>query len=131
MKRDLKINRFAKKLVNFSKENGVVTEAKVTEVLGALRQIQPRNYLQILKVFIRYIRREIALQTAIVSTPVSLSEAGLKAIEAHFTKEYNRPVNAVLREDAELIAGVCVRVGDDVYDASIAGQLQRLAENVH
>ena len=29
------------------------------------------------------------------------------------------------------IAGVRVRFGDDVYDASVAGRLQRLAESVN
>lgn len=131
MKRDLKITQLAKKLVEFSKENGIVTEGKVTEVLSALKQAQHRHYLAILKAFLNFIRREITLQTAIVSTPSNLSEANLKAIEAHFAKAYDRPINAVLKQDDALIAGVQVRVGDDVYDASIAGYLQRLSENVH
>ena len=131
MKNDMKISRFAKKLVELSKEEGVVTEAKVSEVLEALKQVQHRHHLIILKTFLNYIRREIALQTAVVATPSSLSAASLKAIEAQLTKAYDRPIHAVLQKDDSLIAGVKVRVGDDVYDASIAGHLQRLAENVH
>ena len=131
MKNDMKISRFAKKLVELSKEEGVVTEAKVSEVLEALKQVQHRHHLTLLKTFLNYIRREIALQTAVVATPSSLSAASLKAIEAQLTKAYDRPIHAVLQKDDSLIAGVKVRVGDDVYDASIAGHLQRLAENVH
>lgn len=127
----MKISRFAKKLVELSKEEGVVTEAKVSEVLEALKQVQHRHHLTLLKTFLNYIRREIALQTAVVATPSSLSAASLKAIEAQLTKAYDRPIRAVLQKDDSLIAGVKVRVGDDVYDASIAGHLQRLAENVH
>ena len=131
MKNDMKISRFAKKLVELSKEEGVVTEAKVSEVLEALKQLQHRHHLMILKTFLNYIRREITLQTAVVSTPSSLGEASLKTIEAQFTQAYHRPIHAVLRHDDSLIAGVKVRVGDDVYDASIAGHLKRLAETVH
>ena len=131
MKNDMKISRFAKKLVELSKEEGVVTEAKVSEVLEALKQVQHRHHLTLLKTFLNYIRREIALQTAVVATPSSLSAASLKAIEAQLTKAYDRPIRAVLQKDDSLIAGVKVRVGDDVYDASIAGHLQRLAENIH
>lgn len=131
MKNHMKISRFAKKLVELSKEEGVVTEAKVSEVLEALKQVQHRHHLTLLKTFLNYIRREIALQTAVVATPSSLSAASLKAIEAQLTKAYDRPIRAVLQKDDSLIAGVKVRVGDDVYDASIAGHLQRLAENVH
>lgn len=130
MKRDQKITRLAKKLVELSKDNGVVTEAKVTEVLAGLKQVQHRYHLTVLKTFLSYLRREIALQTAVVLTPGALSDDALKAIEATYSKMYNRPVSAVIQQETALIAGVRVRVGDDVYDASVAGRLQCLAENV-
>jgi F-type H+-transporting ATPase subunit delta len=130
MKRDQKITRLAKKLVELSKDNGVVTEAKVTEVLAGLKQVQHRHHLTVLKTFLSYLRREIALQTAVVMTPGALSDDALKAIEATYSKMYDRPVSAVIQQETSLIAGVRVRVGDDVYDASVAGRLQRLAENV-
>jgi F-type H+-transporting ATPase subunit delta len=130
MKRDQKITRLAKKLVELSKDNGVVTEAKVTEVLAGLKQVQHRHHLTVLKTFLSYLRREIALQTAVVMTPGALSDDALKAIEATYSKMYDRPVSAVIQQATSLIAGVRVRVGDDVYDASVAGRLQRLAENV-
>ena len=130
MKRDQKITRLAKKLVELSKDNGVVTEAKVGEVLAGLKQVQHRHHLTVLKTFLNYLRREIALQTAVVSTPAALSDEALKAIEATYSKMYGRTVTAVTKQDTSLIAGVRVRVGDDVYDASVAGRLQRLAENV-
>ena len=131
MKRDQKITRLAKKLVELSKDDGVVTEAKVGEVLAGLKQVQHRHHLAVLKAFLNYLRREIALQTAVVSMPGALSDDALKAIEATYSKMYGRPVSAVTQQDTSLIAGVRVRVGDDVYDASVAGHLQRLAENVN
>ena len=131
MKRDKKITQLAKKLVELSKDNGVVTEAKVGEVLAGLKQVQHRHHLTVLKTFLNYLRREIALQTAVVSTPGALSDDALKAIEATYSKIYGRPISAVTQQDTSLIAGVRVRVGDDVYDASVAGRLQRLAENVN
>jgi F-type H+-transporting ATPase subunit delta len=131
MKRDQKITKLAKKLVELSKENGVVTESKVSEVLAGFRQAQHRHHLAVLKTFFGHLRREVALQTAVVSTPAVLSDDTLRAIEAQFSKLYNRPVSAVTKKDTYLIAGVRVRVGDDVYDASVAGRLQRLAESVN
>ena len=131
MKRDIKVRQFAKKLVELSKEDGIVTESQVTEVLEALKKVQHRHHLTILKTYLHYIRREIAQQTAVVYTPSTLSDDTLKAVETTFTNHYNRPISAVLQQDDSLIAGVRVRIGDDVYDASVAGRLQRLAENVN
>jgi F0F1-type ATP synthase delta subunit len=47
-----------------------------------------------------------------------------------FLKSTTVRSKAVAAEDASLIAGVRVRVGDDSYDASVSGRLQRLAERV-
>ena len=131
MKRDQKITKLAKKLVELSKDNGVVTESKVGEVLAGFQQVQHRHHLTVLKTFLNYLRREVALQTALISTPIGLSDDALRAIEEQFSKLYNRPVSAVTQQNTSLIAGVRVRVGDDVYDASVAGRLQRLAESVN
>lgn len=132
MKRDKKITQLAKKLVELSKDaQGVVTEAKVGEVLAGLKKAELRGHLSILKTYLNYLRREVALQTAVVSTPGSLSSEALKEISSKYTALYGRPISAEVKADPSLIAGVRVRVGDDVYDASVAGRLQRLAENVH
>ena len=69
MKQDKKTANFAKKLVELSKDAGVVTEAKVSEVLAGLKQVQPRHTSKILKQYLVYIRREIASQTAVVASP--------------------------------------------------------------
>ena len=131
MTRDKKILSFAKKLVEISRDNGVVTEAKVSEVLAGIKQVKPRHELLVLKTYLHYIRKAVAEQTAVVATPASLSPDALAAIESKFSKIYDRPITAVTTSDPSLIAGVRIRVGDDVYDASVSGQLKRLAESVH
>jgi F-type H+-transporting ATPase subunit delta len=132
MKRDKKITQLAKKLVELSQDDqGVVTEAKVGEVLAGLKQVQHPKYLAVLKSYMGYLSREVALQTAVVTTPGELSTTALDEIAAHYTQVYGRPISATTKQDPSLIAGVRVRVGDDVYDASVSGRLQRLAENVH
>ena len=131
MTHDKKILQFAKKLLEMSLENGVVTEAKVSEVLAGLKQVKPRHELLVLKAYHHYISKAVAEQTALVSTPGALGEDALAAIESSLSSVYGRSISAVTTADPSLIAGVRVRVGDDVYDASVAGRLRRLAESVH
>ena len=40
-----------------------------------------------------------------------------------------REVNLVAQDDESLIGGMVVRVGDMVYDASVANELRRLRES--
>ena len=131
MIRDKKIRQFAKSLVELSRDKGVVTESRVAEVLDGLRKGELRKKGLVLKAYLLYIRRAVAEQTALVATPGALSPEALSSIESNFTRIYGRPISAVTQADPSLIAGVRIRVGDDVYDASVAGRLKRLAENVH
>ena len=131
MQRHQKVVQLAKKLVLLSKDSeGVITESRVGEVLEGLRQVQPRHFLLVLRKYRSYLRRELALQTAEVASPTELTPETLEAIARHYTQLYERPIQAVGAEDPSLIAGVRVRVGDDSYDASVSGRLQRLAERV-
>ena len=130
MKHKKKTTQLAKKLVELSKEDGVVTEARVSEVLTGLKQMKRRNYLIILKTYLVRLRRELALQTAVVSTHNLISDETLEEISAKYSAIYGRPIKAEVEKDNSLIAGVRVRVGDDLYDASLVGRLQRLADCV-
>lgn len=131
MTRDKKVLQFAKKLVELSREDGVVTDAKVSEVLAGIKQVKPRHELLVLKAYLHYIKKAVAEQTAVVATPGALSADALAAIESNFSKVYDRKITAVTTTDESLIAGVRVRVGDDVYDSSVSGRLKRIAESVN
>jgi len=131
MTRDKKVLRFAKKLVELSAEGGVVTEARVSDVLAGLNKATVRHKGLVLRTYLHYMRRAVAEQTAVVATPGALSSEALTAIESNFTQVYGRPIQATTTKDESLIAGVRIRVGDDVYDASVAGRLKRFAESVN
>jgi F-type H+-transporting ATPase subunit delta len=131
MQRHKKVIRLAKKLVLLSKDSaGSLSAERVNEVLAGLRQVQPRHHLLVLRKYLNYLRRELARQTAVVASPATLTPESLEAIAKHYSKIYDRPIQAQATEDTSLIAGVRVRVGDDSYDASVSGSLQRLAESV-
>lgn len=130
MKTDKKINQFAKKLVELSKDQGALNEQRVAEVLSAIKDSKHRQPVRLLKAYLSQVRRELALETARVSTPTPLGPEALAALESGFSAQYNRPIRVVAEEEPSLIAGLRVRVGDDLYDASLVGRLQRLASSV-
>jgi len=130
MTKDKKINQFAKKLVELSMDNGVLSGERVDQVLAGIRQSKHRQPLRLMKAYLGQIRRELARQTARVAAPPPLSTEALAALESGLSTHYDRPIRAVAHQDKTLIAGLRVRVGDDLYDASLAGRLQRLASSV-
>jgi F-type H+-transporting ATPase subunit delta len=130
MRPDRKIFAHAKKLLALSLQDGVVSAERVEAVLSALRNQPPRNAKAILRAYAKLIKRAIAAQTAMVESAVPLDESALKSISQHFSQQYGRPIVAQSSENSALIAGLRVRIGDDLYDASITGRLARLAAGV-
>lgn len=65
-----------------------------------------------------------------VSSAVPLSEEQLRKIEEKFSKMMGSSVTAEAEVDEALIGGVCVRIGDTVYDGSIAHHLKQMNDSL-
>jgi len=89
----------------------------------------------------KYLVRDIAAPVA-VTAPGSVEPArrvyylapagpvrspALHSIAAAMTKKYSRPVTASAKANPTLLAGLRVRVGSDVYESTVAGQLANLS----
>jgi F-type H+-transporting ATPase subunit delta len=125
-----KIFAYAKKLLGLSLQDGEVSAERVTAILATLRANPPRDAKAVLRVYAKLIKRAIAGQTVTVESAVALEPSSLTAISEHFSQQYARPVTVQSVINPSLIAGLRARIGDDLYDASISGRLERLAVGV-
>jgi len=65
----------------------------------------------------------------LVRTPTPLSAELRELVTRRLASLLGKQVNLAVREDESLIGGMVVRVGDMVYDASVANELSRLRES--
>lgn len=121
------IRATARLFLKLSVENGQVSEARVRDVLTWFEQKTPANAAAILREYQRLIEREINRSLARIEHAGPLPEGTSAAIAASLAKLYGRPVNATARENPALLAGVRISIGDDVFERSIASQLETLA----
>ena len=119
--------QFARQLFSISMVDGAVSAERVTGVLEYVDKRQPENPVMVLKAYQRLVATELAKRVALVEHAGAINDALLGAIGAAMTKRYSRPVVATSRPSASLIAGLRVRVGDDIYESSVASQLAALA----
>ncbi len=130
MKRDKQITHYAKGLLKLSLENGQFSEERAAAVLQVLEKNPPRNYASVLKEYLKLVQREVANSTAAIEFAGELSPTALEAIKSKFTAHYGRPIAVTASPNADLIAGLRVRVGCDVYDSSVAGALKELESSL-
>jgi F-type H+-transporting ATPase subunit delta len=122
--------QFARQLFSLSIVDGVVSADRVAGVLEYVEKRGVANPVMVLKAYHRLVAREVARGVALVEHAGAVNDAMLAAIAAAMTRKYGRAVSAAARPNAELIAGLRVHVGDDVYESSVAGQLAALASSV-
>jgi F-type H+-transporting ATPase subunit delta len=122
--------QLARKFFKLSVVEGAVSPERVTGVLEYIEIHRPANPIMVLRAYHRLVAIELARSAAVVEHAGPITDAILQAIAAALTAKYKRPVKAGAKPNAELLAGLRVHLGDDVYEASAAGQLAALAESV-
>ena len=123
-----KVRELAKKLAQLSlDEEGRVLEEKVREVLESLRANPPREHKALLHVYMDRINREIAKGVAVVEYAGKPDDSAIETLQRDLTEHYGRGIQVELRENTDLLAGIRVTVGDDVYEDSAATRIRPLA----
>jgi len=121
------VQTLARQLFKLSFAQGALSGERVGGVLAYVEKTRPAHTTAVLKAYQRLVAAEVARGQAVVEHAGSVSDATLATIAAAMTKKYSRPVTSVAKRNDVLLAGLRVRVGDDVYESSVAGQLATLA----
>jgi len=125
-----KINRLAKRLIVLASVDGELDETSLWQAISLLKERGFKQLLPLLKVLRIKVARAVARQTLEVTSSNPLSEDALAALEKEFNEKYQRRLHLKTVIDPSMIGGLQVRIGDDVYDASLMAQLNRLANEV-
>ena len=127
MAADKQTKLLAKQLFKLSVVDGVVSPEQVAGVLGWVEKTSPHRPVALLKAYQHRIALELAKSRAEVEHAGPVSDATLQLIASAMTKKYSRPVTATAKPNAKLLAGLRVRIGSDVYESTVAGQLASLS----
>lgn len=122
------IRREAKQLFKLCLVNGQLDEGRARQIVTHVLESKPRSYLVILKHFQRLLKIEILRRTARVETATAIAPDLQSAIQANLTRVYGAGLTFDFAPNAELIGGMRIRVGSDVYDGSVRGRLDDLKE---
>jgi len=126
MSLDKKTRRFAKNLFKLSLEDGAVSQARVSAVLAWVDRERPSQISNLLREYLRLITIEVERGQARVEHAGDLEPQALEQIAASFSRLYDRPIETASVPNPDLIAGLRIRIGCDVYENSIASQLAEL-----
>lgn len=122
-----KINRLAKRLISLSTVKGELNDSELWQGVLRLKESGFKHLIPLLKALRPKVSQAIAWQTIEVTSPTVLSDSAIALLKNVFEQKYNRPVQVRTKLDPALIGGLQVRIGDDVYDASVSAHLKRIS----
>lgn len=109
--------------------DGKLDEDRVRLVAKRVTTRKPRDYAGILNAFTRLVRLEIESKQVTVESATDLADDDRQRVEASLNQKYGDGLNYSYLVNADLLGGLKVRVGDDVFDGSVQGRLERLANS--
>ena len=129
MKGSKQSRRDAKQLFQSCQVDGALDEARVRQAVALLIEKKPRGYFGTLQELQRLVKLDVNNRSARVESAVALSEAQQQEVRASLGRLKGADVEVEFAENADLIGGMRVELGDDVYDGSVKTRLSRLAES--
>lgn len=129
MKITKQAKREAKQLFRYCLVNGLVDENRVRKVVQYAIAAGHRNSAAIVSHFVRLLKLELVRRTATVESAAPLPPDLQAAIEAGLTRRYGPGLTTAFAQRPELIGGMRIQVGSDVFDSSVRAALAALEKS--
>lgn len=126
MKLNKEIRRLSRKMLQASFTDGQLDPGRVSSLVDSLIAQKPRNYVDALKNYRRLLRLELEKRQATVETSNEIDTAMRSEIVANLKKKYGNDLSTIFHVDPQLLGGMRIRVGSDVWDGSVRNRLERL-----
>jgi len=126
MKINKEIRRLSHEMLRASFTDGQLDPGRIKSLVDSLIEKKPRNYIDVLKNYRRLLRLEFEKRRARVETASELDSTTSSELIANLKKKYGSDLSAEFIVNPELLGGLRVRVGSDVWDGTVRNRLEQL-----
>ncbi len=130
MKINREIRRISREMIRASFTDNKLDQGKISSLIQSLVEKKPRNYIAILENYRRLLRLEIEKRHVRVESAGELSGEVRSRIVASLQRKYGTDLTTEFAVNPELLGGLRIRVGSDVWDGSVKNRLQRLEQDL-
>ncbi len=120
----------ARELFRLGFVDGRLDATRVSQISQRLITEKPRSYLQILKELARLVRLELDRRHSIIESARPLDEATAAGIAKSLKLKFGDDITTEFRTSPDLLGGLRVKLGSDVWDGSISNRLNTLSQQL-
>jgi F-type H+-transporting ATPase subunit delta len=126
MKSSREARKTARSLFRACLSGGRLDASRVRAVTDTIAAEKPRGYLAILQLLSRLVRLELDRRHVVIESAAPLTESEMNNLRADITRTHGADLTFDTAVRPELIGGLRVRVGSDVWDGSVCARLEAL-----
>ena len=128
MKINKETRQLSKELLRASFVDGRLESGRVAALVKSLIEKKPRNYIKVLDAYKRLLRLEVEKRTATIESASELRPEAAREIVENLKRKYGSDLNPNFVTSPDLLGGMRIRVGSDVWDSSVRNRLERLEQ---
>lgn len=121
-------NTTARRIFRLCQSGGRLDEAKLTGAVQRIAAEKPRDYRGLLTALKRLVRLDLERRHVVIESAVELDPVTRERVVSGLVAKYGDDLTFEYRITPALLGGLKVRVGNDVWDGSVKGRLDRLAQ---
>ncbi len=106
-----------------------VVDEKLRKVFKKIAADKPRGWQAILHELKKLTRLEMERRQVLVESAETLDAGSQDRVKASLVKKYGDDLSFEFKVNADLLGGMRVRVGNDVWDGSVKTRLDRLSNS--
>ncbi|MCX8239510.1 MAG: F0F1 ATP synthase subunit delta [Akkermansiaceae bacterium] len=120
----------ARRIFRLCTQKGQINEEHLRMAITKLSTEKPRGYRGMLQALRRLIHAEVAKKQVTVESAISLDKDTTSKVEDSLRQQYGEDLIFAFKTNPELLGGMRVRVGNDLFDGSVKARLERLQESL-
>ena len=125
-----KNKRLAQTLLEYSlNEDGLIDENKVVESINGLKELGLSSTKDILRHFLTEVKNHHRLYQAQIEIGCENYQEIEKTLRTKIGSLAGRKIELSIKSNDQLLAGYRIRIGDDVYEDSVASRLENLKKS--
>ena len=130
MKLNKEIRQLSRKMLQASFTDGQLDPGRIASLVDSVIAEKPRNYINVLKNYKRLLRLEVEKRHATIETASEVDPAIRSEIVSNLKSKYGDDLATEFHVDPQLLGGMRIRVGNDVWDGSVRNRLERLQQEL-
>ncbi|MGB0143188.1 MAG: F0F1 ATP synthase subunit delta [Akkermansiaceae bacterium] len=120
----------ARRIFRLCSKGGQLNEKHLKTAIKKLAADKPRDYRGTLQALRRLVRAEMADKQVTVESAVELNDTTTNKVKKSLKSQYGNDLNFEFKITPELLGGMRIRVGNDLFDGSVKARLERLQESL-